>query len=411
MNRAYILKYILVSLTAMAAVTASGANAQDNPSANLKPYSVGPAIEFSGGGTSFGIKGRISNPGVPVSVRPIVLFGYTPSVSGATFSQAVSNGSGTFSGFASLTTEQKRAQIRLIADVPLTDRQADDFAKRLSVALATPVARRTPEQNFDIDTALSAVQRYDLENFKTLTSAQQRAQVQLFAPVNTTDAQIDTVTAALKQAVETPIANRSAAQNQTIANAKVILNNVDLSGFSSLSSDRQRETVQIFSKTPSTESEIDNAANQLTLALNTPAADRNAAQNNIITTANQSVAYAANTGAVGFTPGSGTAYGAAITYDFESADKKLMGYFGPRILFASGSSKVGNFDTSTTETSIGALIGADYAISGDLTAGLSATYNFSKSGTLSVSGPGGFSGSAPISGSSFDIGVSLGYRF
>ena len=72
----------------MAAVTASGANAQDNPSANLKPYSVGPAIEFSGGGTSFGIKGRISNPGVPVSVRPIILFGYTPSVSGATFSQA-----------------------------------------------------------------------------------------------------------------------------------------------------------------------------------------------------------------------------------------------------------------------------------------------------------------------------------
>ncbi|MCY7334971.1 MAG: hypothetical protein LH613_01960 [Chamaesiphon sp.] len=396
----------------MAAVTASGANAQDNPSANLKPYSVGPAIEFSGGGTSFGIKGRISNPGVPVSVRPIILFGYTPSVSGATFSQAVSNGSGTFSGFASLTTEQQRAQIRLIADVPLTDQQADDFAKRLSVALDTPVARRTPEQNFDIGKALSSVQRYDLENFKTLTSAQQRSQVKLFAPVNTTDAQIDAATAALKQAVETPTANRTFAQNQTIANAKVSLNNVDLSGFSSLSSDRQRETVQIFAKTPLTESEVDTFANQLTSALNTPAADRNAAQNNIITTANQSVAYAANTGAVGFTPGAGTAYGAAITYDFESADKKLMGYFGPRILFASGSSKVGNFDTSTTETSIGALIGADYAISGDLTAGLNATYNFSKSGTLSVSGPGGFSGSAPISGnSSFDIGVSLGYRF
>ena len=89
-----------------------------------------------------------------------------------------------------------------------------------------------------------------------------------------------------------------------------------------------------------------------------------------------------------------------------------MGYFGPRILFASGSSKVGNFDTNTTETSVGALLGADYAISGDLIAGLNATYNFSKSGTLSVSGPGGFNGSAPISGnSSFDIGLSLGYRF
>jgi len=395
----------------MAAVTASGANAQDNPSANLKPYSVGPAIEFSGGGTSFGIKGRISNPGIPVSVRPIILFGYTPSVSGATFSQAVTNGSGTFSGFATLTTEQKRAQIRLIADVPLTDLQADDFAKRLSVALATPFARRTPEQNFDIDTALSAIQRYDLENFKTLTSAQQRAQVQLFAPVNTTDAQIDAATAALKQAVETPIANRTFAQNQTIATAQGILNNVDLSGFSSLSSDRQRETVQIFSKTPVPESQVDFVANLLTLALNTPAAARTLEQNNLITTANQAVAYVAKTGAIGFTPGSGTAYGAAITYDFESADKKLMGYFGPRILFASGSSKIGNFDTSTTETSIGALLGADYAISGDLTAGLSATYNFSKSGTLSVSGPGGFSGSAPISGSSCDIGVSLGYRF
>jgi hypothetical protein len=57
-------------------------------------------------------------------------------------------------------------------------------------------------------------------------------------------------------------------------------------------------------------------------------------------------------------------------------------------------------------------LGADYAISGDLIAGLSATYNFSKSGTLNVSGPGQFSGSAPISEStSFDVGASLGYRF
>lgn len=48
----------------------------------------------------------------------------------------------------------------------------------------------------------------------------------------------------------------------------------------------------------------------------------------MVTTANQSVAYAANMGAIVFTPGSGTAYGAAITDDFESADRKLMGYFG-----------------------------------------------------------------------------------
>lgn len=71
MNRAYVSTYILVSLTAMAAVTASSVNAQENPSTVSKLYSVGPAIEFSGGGTSFGIKGRISNPGTPVSVRPI----------------------------------------------------------------------------------------------------------------------------------------------------------------------------------------------------------------------------------------------------------------------------------------------------------------------------------------------------
>ncbi|WP_295613990.1 hypothetical protein [Chamaesiphon sp. GL140_3_metabinner_50] len=390
------------------AVGTSSVNAQEQS----KPYSIGPTIEFSGGGTSFGIKGRISNPGVPVSVRPIVLFGYTPSVSGATFSQAVSNGSGTLSGFASLTTEQKRAQVKLIFDIALTDQQADDVAKRLSAALATAPARRTTEQNFYIAKAQDSVQRYDLENFKTLTPAQQKAQVKLFAPANTTDVQIDAATAALKQAVETPAANRTPAQNQTIANARLSLNNADLSVFSSLTPTQQRETAQIFSRTPLTELEADAFANQLTSALNTSVAIRTPAQNAIITTANQSVAYAANTGAVGFTPGSGVAYGAAITYDFESADKKLMGYFGPRILFASGSSKVGNFDTSTTETSIGALIGADYAISGDFTAGLNATYNFSKSGTLSVSGPGGFSGSAPVSGnSSFDIGVSFGYRF
>jgi Opacity family porin protein len=396
----------------MAAVTASGASAQENPSANLKPYSVSPAIEFSGGGTSFGIKGRISNPGVPVSVRPIVLFGYTPSVSGATFSQAVSSGSVTLSGFAALTTEQKRAQVRLIYDIALTDQQADDVAKRLSAALATAPARRTTEQNFYIAKAQDSVQRYDLENFKTLTPAQQKAQVKLFAPVNTTDAQIDAATAALKQAVETPAVNRTPAQNQTIATAQASLNNANLSVFSSLTPIQQRETAQIFSRTPLTESEADFFANQLTSALETPAAIRNSAQNAIITTANQSVAYAANAGAVGFTPGSGTAYGAAVTYDFESADKKLSGYIGPRVLFANGSSKVGNFDTSTSETSIGLLVGADYAISADLTAGLSATYNFSKSGTLSVSGPGGFNGSAPVSGgSSLDIGVNFGYRF
>ncbi len=80
-------------------------------------------------------------------------------------------------------------------------------------------------------------------------------------------------------------------------------------------------------------------------------------------------------------------------------------------MFANGSSKIGNFDTNTSETSVGLLIGADYAISADFIAGLSATYNFSNFGDLSVTGPGGFKGSAPVSGTSLNIGVNFGYRF
>ncbi|WP_373547368.1 opacity family porin [Chamaesiphon sp.] len=410
MNRVYI---ILVSLTAMAAVTASGANAQDNSSANLKPYSVGPAIEFSGGGTSFGIKGRISNPGVPVSVRPIVLFGYTPTVNGATFTQALTNGVNNFSNFAALTPEQRRAQIKLIVDFPLTEQQADDVAKKLSLALAIDPTTRTAEQDFYVGRALSTVFDYNLEAFKNLTPAQQQAQVKLFLP-NATDAVVATTVSALDAALKTPFNNRTPAQRETISNAQGVLNTTNLSGFSSLTPAQQKEQVGILANNakPLIDSQLDAAANSLIAVLNTPAANRTEFQKETLSFAQQNVAYIANTQAIGFTPGSGTAYGAAITYDFESADKKLMGYFGPRILFATGSSKVGNFDTSTTETSIGALIGADYAISGDLTAGLNATYNFSKSGTLSVSGPGGFNGSAPISGnSSFDIGMSLGYRF
>jgi transcription elongation factor len=223
---------------------------------------------------------------------------------------------------------------------------------------------------------------------------------------------IDAATAALKQAVETPASSRTPAQVQTIADAQASLNNADLSVFSSLTPAQQKETAQIFSRTPLTEAQADTFATSLTSALETPANIRTAVQNDIINTANQSVAYIAKTQAIGFTPGSGTAYGAAITYDFESADKKLSGYIGPRVLFASGSSKIGNFDTSTTETNFGLLLGADYAISNDFIAGLSATYNFSKTGTLNVSGPGGFNGSAPVSGgNSLDIGVNFGYRF
>ncbi len=277
--------------------------------------------------------------------------------------------------------------------------------------MTTADVSRTTEQRFLIFKAQDSIQRYDIETFKTLTPTQQRAQVKLFAPLNTTDVNIDAATAALKLAVEAPAAARTSAQLQTIADARARLNAADLSVFSSLSAAQQREELQIFSKTLLTNAQADNFADNLTSALNTPAAARTAMQNGVISTAQQSVAYISTTQAVGFTPGYGTAYGAAVTYDFESADKKFSGYVGPRVLFASGSSKVGNFDTNTSETSIGLLVGADYAITPDLTAGLSGTYNFSKTGTLNVSGAGGFNGSSSFSGSSFDVGINFGYRF
>jgi hypothetical protein len=445
---------LLLSMITVLTV-ASSANAQKQTPATEKTYSVGPAVEFNGSGTSFGIKGKIGVPG-SLSFRPIVLFGYTPNVSSANFSQAVSSGSGTLNSFSALTTEQKRAQVKLIYDVALTDQQADVVASNLSAALSTPINSRTTDQNFLIFKSQDSVRRYDIENFKTLTPAQQRSQVSIFALPGTN---IDAATAALKQAVETPIANRSPAQLQTITDANTRLQTADLSMFSSLNAAQQREELQIFSKAPLTDAQADTVANRLTsalditnilqnptnnlalarntpealrtpeynliIALNTAAANQTATQIQLINTAiasaslnaqtisnaNQAVAYTANTQAVGFTPGTGTAYGAAVTLDFESSDKKLSGYIGPRVLVASGSSKVGNFDTNTNETNVGILVGADYAISPDFTAGLSGTYNFSKSGTLDVSGPGGFRGSSTTSGSSFDIGINLGYRF
>jgi opacity protein-like surface antigen len=118
--------------------------------------------------------------------------------------------------------------------------------------------------------------------------------------------------------------------------------------------------------------------------------------------------------------GNGTAYGLAITYDFKSPDSKIVGYVGPRILFgsASGSGTLVNgnkFSTSANETSIGLTAGADYAISPDFTAGVNATYNFSRSGT------GSYTETTPtitrdpinssISGATFNVGLNFGYRF
>lgn len=104
--------------------------------------------------------------------------------------------------------------------------------------------------------------------------------------------------------------------------------------------------------------------------------------------------------------GSGTAYGLAATYDFRSPDSKISGYVGPRIQFASGSTGI----VSSSETSIGLIAGADYLISPDFTAGLSATYDFSKSATFtSTSGLGKISGSS--SGGNFQLGLNVGYNF
>jgi opacity protein-like surface antigen len=111
--------------------------------------------------------------------------------------------------------------------------------------------------------------------------------------------------------------------------------------------------------------------------------------------------------------GTGTAYGLTVSYDFKSSDSKIVGYIGPKLLFASasGSGNNGNdFTTNTNETNIGLTIGADYAISPDVTAGLNATYNVLRSGTTSVTSSGKtFSDS--ISGGNFNVGMNVSYNF
>jgi Opacity family porin protein len=126
--------------------------------------------------------------------------------------------------------------------------------------------------------------------------------------------------------------------------------------------------------------------------------------------------------------GSGIGYGLALTYDFKSSDGKIQGYIGPSILFgsasnsgnATGLSAVGvpnglSATTSTSETNIGLTAGTDFAISENFTAGVNATYNFSRSGNYNFSanipGAGDASLNAPLSGSSFKFGVNFGYSF
>jgi opacity protein-like surface antigen len=117
--------------------------------------------------------------------------------------------------------------------------------------------------------------------------------------------------------------------------------------------------------------------------------------------------------------GTGTAYGLTVSYDFKSPDSKIAGYIGPRLLFASASGSgnnstllgpAGSFTTSTNETNIGLTAGADYAISPDVTAGLSATYNILRSGTTSVT-TGGTTLSDSLSGGNFNVGINVSYNF
>jgi Opacity family porin protein len=385
----------LISLTtaAIAVVMASGANAQET---TAKPYSIGPAIEFSGGGTSFGIKGKIGvSP--QFSVRPMVLFGYTPNVGSGTFSQAVTSGINNLTALVAPTRDRQIAAA-IVADPTLN-----------ATTAAALLDKKDPTE---AEKAIIATAQAQVPRYTTLAPEQQIAVVKAFSEVKLTDPQADAIAKQLVDISKIDPAKRTPEQNSFVAayQAPEALNFFA----TSLTPQQQREAIKLIAATPTTDSAAQAALNTLNAgaaAQRIPADKRTDADKAAIVAANNLIAFASNAIAPGFTTGSGTAFGLAATYDFESADKKLSGYVGPRVMFANGSSKIGNFDTSTSETSIGLLVGADYAISSDLTAGLSATYNFSKSGDLSVTGPGGFKGSAPVSGSSFDVGVNFGYRF
>jgi Outer membrane protein beta-barrel domain len=88
----------IIPIVALAlACTANSALAQSKPTPE-KQFSVGPVIEFGGGGTSFGIQGKYGIGG-NFSVRPLFLFGYRSSVSKSdlskyyTFTQAEADSS------------------------------------------------------------------------------------------------------------------------------------------------------------------------------------------------------------------------------------------------------------------------------------------------------------------------------
>lgn len=117
--------------------------------------------------------------------------------------------------------------------------------------------------------------------------------------------------------------------------------------------------------------------------------------------------------------GDGTLYGLSLTYDFKIPDSNISGYVGPRILFGSTSRSgvlAGGipFSGTVSGTQIGLMVGGDYTISDNFTAGLNATYAFSRSSTFSGSDllvglP--VTGSASSSTGNFNVGINLGYNF
>jgi hypothetical protein len=287
------------------------------------------------------------------------------------------------------TADEKRAAARGVlgtTNAGLSDAEVD---KLLAAAVAAPAVIQTPEQK-----RIAIAASKDKLAFSLLTPEQQRAQVRFFSEIALTDKQADDLATLTTIAINTPSVNRTKDQEELVA---IFPSSLD--DFSASTTLEKRAQIQAL-YSPQTDAEVDAFAKTLS--------DGN---DFVLSAAKSRISLAANTAATGFTPGSGTAYGAAVTYDFSSADNKFSGYVGPRVMFANGSGKVGNFDTNTSETSLGLLLGADYAITPDFTAGLSGTYNFSKTGTLNVSAPGGFNGSSSISGSSFDVGINFGYRF
>lgn len=118
----------------------------------------------------------------------------------------------------------------------------------------------------------------------------------------------------------------------------------------------------------------------------------------------------------------GTSFGVAATYDFNlDRQGKSTAYIGPKVSFASASGPATYYgqdipgsSVNISETKIGMVVGADYAVSDDFVVGANLTYNVSRStsgsGTLGDNS-GNISDFIQSNGSSLDLGVRVGFRF